>query len=87
MQENYFKNRLMKIQERFNETFGMNPLIHPKFRRTIIFAIIKLGILERKISEDFNATDRRQFKMMAKALKKIFAAFDIHDDQKQNRKS
>ena len=80
MQANHFKTRLKKIQKKFNKTFGMNPLINPKFRRTVIFAIIKLGLLERKISADFNIKDIRQFKMIESTLKKIFTGFNCKYD-------
>ena len=76
MQANHFKTKLKKIQEKFNETFGINHLINPKFRRIVIFAIVKLGLLERKISADFNTKDIRQFKMIESTLKKIFAGFN-----------
>ncbi len=87
MQTNYFKNRLKKIQAKFNETFGMHPLINPKFRRTIIFAIVRLGVLESKISADFNTKDINQFKMIESALKKIFAEFDCKYDGKNAGKN
>ena len=76
MQANHFKTRLKKIQKKFNETFGINSLINPKFRRTVIFAIVRLGILESKISADFDIKDIRQFKMIESTLKKIFAGFN-----------
>lgn len=76
MPTNRFKARLKRIQYRFNETLGRNPSIKPEIRRSVIFSIIKLGLLERKISADLVAKDIREFTRIANVLEKVFA--NIH---------
>ena len=76
MQENHFRSRLERVRCRFNETFGMNSLINPKIRISVVFAIIKLGLVERKISAGFDENHIREFTRIANIIETIFAKID-----------
>ena len=54
MPVDFFEKELVRIQNQFNQTFGVMPLCNPKVRIKVIFAIIQMGILQRKISKSKN---------------------------------
>ncbi len=70
---NHFKERLSRIQDRFNQTFGMNPLIAPKIRASVIFAVIKLGLLQRRIAMAPTPESMREFERTQTLLEKVFS--------------
>lgn len=76
MPTNRFKLELIRIQSRFNKTIGINCLINPKIRISVVYSIIRLGLLEHKISDNFDAKDIREFTKIANILEKIFVKVD-----------
>ena len=76
MPVNFFATELRKIQERFNQTFGEMVVFNIKTRQQTIFAIIGMGLLEKKIS---STTDKRkvrddikEFMHRSKTLNQLF---------------
>jgi len=82
MQTNRFRSRLERVRRRFKETFRINSLINPSIGISIIFSIMKLGLLERKISVDFDENDIQDFTRIADMLEKIFAKIDCLNNGK-----
>jgi hypothetical protein len=51
MAVNFFEREVKKVQERFNERFGMFTVCNLDVRYSAVFSICWLGILSRKISK------------------------------------
>ena len=70
----FFESELVKTQNRFNQTFGSMPLCNPTVRIKVIFAIVQMCILHRKIIKDKNKEDIIKFVKIKDRLNNIFSA-------------
>lgn len=56
---NFFSNELTKVYDRFNRTFGKLIVFNTNTRQRIVFSIISLGVLEKKIMVEKNKDQLR----------------------------
>ncbi len=49
---NFFEKELLQVQDKFNETFGRRTICDIRLRVAVILAVCRLGILEKKISNE-----------------------------------
>jgi hypothetical protein len=73
MMNNEFKERLSIIRDRFNQTFDKNPLINPGIRRSAMWAVIKLGILEQQMYRSPTTENIQEFERIQNILEGVFA--------------
>jgi hypothetical protein len=73
MPVDFFGTELSKIQNRFNQTFGSMPLCNPTVRIKVIFAIVQMCILHRKIIKDKKKEDIIKFVKIKDRLNSIFS--------------
>jgi len=69
----FFKKEVDQIQTRFNQTFGVMPLCNPKIRARVIFAIVRMCVLQRKILSEKREDDICKFVKTKGKLNKIFS--------------
>jgi hypothetical protein len=93
MPVDFFEKELGKTQNRFNQTFGSMPLCNPTVRIKVIFAIVQMCILHRKIIKDKKKEDIIQFVKIKDRLNNIFSTLiedskrRHHDKTNQNKKT
>jgi hypothetical protein len=73
MMSNEYKERLFMMMDRFNQTFGMDDLIRPEIRRSAMWAVIKLGILERQMYRSPTTENIQEFERIQNILEGVFA--------------
>jgi aminoglycoside phosphotransferase family enzyme len=83
MMNNEFKERLSIIRDRFNQTFDMNPLIRPEIRRSAMWAVIKLGILERQTYRSPTTENIQEFERIQTIIEKVFARVEQLNRKRQ----
>ncbi len=85
MMSNEYKERLFIMMDRLNQTFGMNPLIRPEIRRSAIWAVIKLGLLERQIYRSPTSENIREFERIQTILEKTFEEVEKETAERTRR--
>ncbi len=84
MPVDFFGKELNRVQERFNQTFGVMPLCNPKVRIRVIFAIVQMCLLQRKIIKDKRKEDISQFVKTKDKLNKIFSTLIKESKRRQH---
>jgi len=77
----YFGKEVEKLQERFNETYGVMVVCNLKLRQAAILSIIKLSLLCRKItakSKDDARQDIQEFIRIRNTLNNHFKMLEEH---------
>jgi len=76
MKLKFFEKELQKVQERFNQTFGIMPVCDLRLRQSLILSICHLGCLAKKIAEtksrDQPHTIIARFMRTRNAINRIF---------------
>jgi len=76
MKVNYFEKELIKVRERFNQTFGKQIVSDLRTRAQVIIAIIHMGLLSDKImkakDKEMVRDDIRMFIRKRNTLTTIF---------------
>ena len=80
----FFEKELGRIQARFNQTFGVIPLCNPGVRIRVVFAIVQMGILKRKIQKEKQKEDISRFVKTKNNLNKIFSTLIKESERKQH---
>lgn len=57
MRSSQFQNELELLQNRFNQTFGQNPICNLRTRACVIMGIAALGMLCKKITQASSADE------------------------------
>lgn len=92
MPVNFFEKELCGVQVRFNQTFGIMPLCNPRVRAKVIFAIVQMGILHKKIKQTKHKEDISKFVKIKDKLNEIFSTLtknserEQHDNTRKNQK-
>jgi hypothetical protein len=71
-----FETDLDAIRARFNQTFQDLHLCNPDFRVRVVFAIVHMGILQKRINTQKRREDIREFLAVRDKMNKIFTAID-----------
>lgn len=71
-----FKDRLFMMMDRFNQTFGRDDLIRPEIRRSAVWAVIKLGLLQRQIYRSPTLDSIQEFERIQTLLEKTYVAVE-----------
>ena len=56
----FFESEVTKVQERFNQTYGMMVVCNLKFRQAAILSIVNLNLLYKKITAAKSKDEVRQ---------------------------
>jgi len=80
----FFEKELGRIQAKFNQTFGAMPLCNPKVRTRVIFAIVQMCILQRKILREKQKEDISRFVKTKDKLNNIFSTLIKESERKQH---
>ena len=73
MPVDFFEKELGRVQTEFNQTFGVMPLCNPKIRIRVMFAIVQMCLLQRKIMKEKGKEDISNFVKTKDKLNKIFS--------------
>jgi len=84
MPVDFFEKELGRIQSKFNQTFGIMPLCIPKVRIKVIFAIVQMGILHKKIQQTKHKEDISRFVKTKDKLNEIFSTLIKESERKQH---
>ena len=84
MPVDFFEKELGRIQSKFNQTFGIMPLCNPKVRTKVIFAIVKMGILHKKIQQTKHKEDISRFVKTKDKLNEIFSTLIKESERKRH---
>ena len=76
MQIKQIESDLDAIRARFNQTFQDLHLCNPDFRVRVVFAIVHMGILQKRINIKNRKEDIQQFLAVRDKMNKIFTAID-----------
>jgi hypothetical protein len=76
MMSNEFKERLFMMMDRFNQTFGRDDLIRPEIRQSAMWAVIKLGLLQRQIYRSHSLDSIQEFERIQTLLEKTYVAVE-----------
>jgi hypothetical protein len=87
MAVDFFEKELVKTQNRFNVTFGSMPLCNPTFRIKVIFAIVQMGILHKKIIKDKKKEDIIKFVKIKDRLNNIFSTLIAESKRRDHDKN
>jgi hypothetical protein len=71
-----FKDRLFMMMDRFNQTFGMDDLIDPNLRAQAMWAVIKLGLLQRQIYRSPTLDSIQEFERIQTLLEKTYVGVE-----------
>ena len=85
MTVDFFENELGRIQVEFNRAFGTMPLCNPGVRTRTIFAIVQMGVLQKKIRKENRKEDIGRFVKIGDKLNEIFATLIKERKQHGNR--
>ena len=87
MKVDFFKKELDKVQDRFNQTFGIMPLCDLKLRQSVIFTICHMGCLAKEMAEtksrDHPHNKIARFMQGRNALNRIFDQLEKHLRQRR----
>ena len=90
MRLKFFEKELDKVQERFNQTFGIMTVCDLKLRQSVILAICHLGCLVRTMTEtksrDHPHNKIARFMRTRNAINRVFDQLEKHQEKgrKQN---
>ena len=87
MPVDFFKNELSRVQTGFNQTFGVMPLCNPKIRIRVMFAIVQMCLLQRKIVKGKGKEDISKFVKIKDNLNKIFSTLIKESERRQHDNS
>lgn len=84
----FFKTELKRVQEQFNETFGMIIVCDIRTRQSVISAIVLMGLLQKRISgaqsKDEVKPDIQRFVKTRNVLNKIFNSIENHQKERRD---
>ena len=88
MPVNFFETELKSVQEQFNETFGMMIVCDIRTRQSVIFAIVLMGLLQKKISNAQSKVevkpDIQRFVKTRDVLNDIFNSIENHQKERRD---
>jgi hypothetical protein len=88
MKVNFFEKELIKVRERFNQTFGKQTVCDLKTRAQVIIAIIHMGMLNNKIMKAKDKSmvrdDIRKFIRIKNTLTTIFNNAEKFWEERRN---
>jgi len=86
MTVDFFEHEIARVQDKFNQTFGSMPLCNPEARINVIFAIVQMCILQRKISTKKQKEDISRFVRIRDKLNEIFSTLIKETERRQHAK-